>query len=53
MCKFLIKTTNKIFYTILQEKESPFCKSLEKIKDIYLKKQEDISAKEIAEYLGL
>ncbi|GFT59959.1 ADP-ribose glycohydrolase ARH3 [Nephila pilipes] len=36
----------------MKGKESPYCESLKKIKDIYLLKQDDISAEEIAEYLG-
>ncbi|GFR25651.1 adprhl2 [Trichonephila clavata] len=36
----------------VRESKSRYCESLKKIKDIYLLTQEDISAEEIAEYLG-
>ncbi|GFQ95612.1 hypothetical protein TNCT_288211 [Trichonephila clavata] len=36
----------------VRESKSRYCESLKKIKDIYLLNQEDISAEEIAEYLG-
>ncbi|PRD28455.1 UNVERIFIED_CONTAM: Adprhl2 [Trichonephila clavipes] len=49
---FINQLQKKMETIEMKESESPYCKSLKKIKDIYLLNQEDISAEEIAEYLG-
>ncbi|XP_055951051.1 ADP-ribosylhydrolase ARH3-like [Argiope bruennichi] len=47
-----INQLEKKMETIEMKDNSPYCESLKKIKEIYLQDQEDISAEEIAEYLG-
>ncbi|KAG8191421.1 hypothetical protein JTE90_020676 [Oedothorax gibbosus] len=49
---FLTQLENRMKNIETNKSAAPFCESLKKIKDIYLKNQEDISATEIAEYLG-
>ncbi|XP_035208440.1 ADP-ribose glycohydrolase ARH3-like, partial [Stegodyphus dumicola] len=49
---FICSLENKMENIELKGDKKTYSESLKKIKDIYLKKQEDISAEEIAEYLG-
>ncbi|KAG8175448.1 hypothetical protein JTE90_001819 [Oedothorax gibbosus] len=49
---FLTQLENRMKNIETKKNAAPFFESLKKIKDIYLKHQEDISATEIAEYLG-
>jgi poly(ADP-ribose) glycohydrolase ARH3 len=49
---FLTQLKNRMKKIETKRNDAPYCESLNKIKDIYLKNKEDISASEIAKYLG-